>query len=483
MAFPTMSADNSTASRRPDEQQALGEEEAAKRDAKRSQPPPDKQHEKQRQRPQKPGEGAPGAKALRNAMRDGSGRPRPDAIRPNRAQQSSGSASSARDPEEGLAPRPYPPKKHQRAQVLSARDVVASGADDDGQRRQARGEGRPQAPSSRPASAQDATAIRSRIKDLEFVDMYVPMHNHGVARYNPKNVRLGEPGNIPVGKEYRGDLSALRERLQHIPKEDFSVVHDDVRYRGSKAALANGEQWVCLRRISGDVPTLEKLRIDPILLPKMRDLGRRNGLVIVCGGTGQGKSTTATALLADYLNRIGHVAMTIEDPVEFNLHGERGNGGYCFQVEGDDEEAWAPALKRALRWHPRYILVGEVRSGAAAAQMLRAATSGHLVIATFHAGSVEKGIQSIIQVAESEVGARAQDLVAEGLAAVFHQTITPSGPEISYLFTDPSGSDPARQYIRSGKLHMLNSYMEQQAVRMANEAAGKNPDGTYGRQS
>ncbi|MEM6901760.1 MAG: ATPase, T2SS/T4P/T4SS family, partial [Pseudomonadota bacterium] len=321
-------------------------------------------------------------------------------------------------------------------------------------------------------------APKSRLKDLEFVDLYVPLHANGVARYNPKDVRVGEPGNVNVAREFYADLDRLREHLHLIKKEDFSLAHDEVRYRGSRARLANGEHWVCLRRISGNVPTLEELKVDELLLPVLRGLGRRNGLIIVCGGTGQGKSTTANAILADYLDRLGHVAMTIEDPVEFNMSGERGNGGYCFQVEVEDDEAWAPSLKRALRWHPRYMLVGEIRSGAAAAQVLRAATSGHLVITTLHAGSVEKGIQAMIQVAETEIGSRAQELVAEGIAAVLHQTLTPDGPEISYIFPNPSGADPARQYIRAGKLHMLNSFMEQQAIHLANEAAGKNADGT-----
>ncbi len=313
-----------------------------------------------------------------------------------------------------------------------------------------------------------------RIRNLEFVDLYVPLHADGIARYNVKNPRLGEPGNVPIGDIHKADLAKMRVKIAEIEKDDFSVVHDGVRYRGSKARLASGENWVCLRRISDEVPTLEQLNIDSQLVSTIRDMGHRHGLIIVCGGTGQGKSTTANAILADYLNRLGNVAMTIEDPVEFDLAGERGNGGYCFQVEVDGDDDWADSLKRALRWHPRFLLVGEIRTGAAAAQVLRAATSGHLVITTFHAGSVEKGLQSIIQVAESEIGARAQELVADGLTAAFHQTLTRSGPELSYVFTEASGSDPARQYIRTGKLHMLNSYIEQQAIRMA--TGYKEPD-------
>ena len=345
-------------------------------------------------------------------------------------------------------------------------------------RRQQRPQQRPQvrnmkeAQAARPEARGNAQQT-GRIRDLEFVDLYVPLHAEGIARYNVKSARLGEPSNVPVTEAFESDLANLRGHLNQIEKADFSVVHDKVRYRGSRAQLASGENWVCLRRISDQVPTLEQLNVDPLLIPAIRDIGHRTGLVIVCGGTGQGKSTTANAILADYLDRIGNVAMTIEDPVEFNLAGERGNGGYCFQVEVDGDDEWADALKRALRWHPRFMLVGEIRSGAAAAQVLRAATSGHLVITTFHAGSVEKGIQSIIQVAEMEIGQRAQELVAEGLTAAFHQTLTRKGPELQFLFTEAQGSDPARNYIRSGKMHMLASFMEQQATRISVEAQTK----------
>lgn len=312
------------------------------------------------------------------------------------------------------------------------------------------------------------TEQRRRVKDLDFVDIYIPLTGNGVPRYNPRKMEVGKPYNRPMPEVLNEDMAVMRDMIVKIPKEDFSIAHDGIRYRGCRQRLANGEEWVCLRKISTHVPTLEEIKVNSLLIPHLRALGRRNGLIIICGGTGQGKSTTANALLADYLHRFGNVALTIEDPVEFSLAGERGNGGYCFQIEVDDDAGWAPALKRALRWHPRYILVGEIRTPAAAAQVLRAATSGHLVICTMHAGSVEKGISAMIQVAEAEIGARAMELVAEGVAAVFHQTLTHNGPDLSFLFTENSGSDPIRQCIRTQKLHMLNSYIEQQQIQLQN---------------
>jgi twitching motility protein PilT len=308
-----------------------------------------------------------------------------------------------------------------------------------------------------------------RIDSLEAIDIYIPISGNGVARYNLRSPKPGKPANLQVPEEYNDDLAAIRNMILNISKEDFSISYDGQRYRGSRQRLSNGEEWVCLRRISNELPSLEDINIDPRLIPYFRSLGKRNGLILICGGTGHGKSTTANVLLTDYLNRYGNVALTIEDPVEFSLAGERGpNGGYCFQVEVDDDEGWAPALKRALRWHPRYILVGEVRTPAAAAQLLRAATSGHLVICTMHAGSIQKGISALTQLAEAEVGSRAVHLVAESFSAILHQTLTKTGPDFNFLFFENTDGDPLRHCIRNQSLHMLDSFIEQQRIQLQN---------------
>lgn len=307
------------------------------------------------------------------------------------------------------------------------------------------------------------------IESLNALDLYIPVTGYGTPRYNPMSTKPGDPTNLPIPDLYHADLVRLRGSILKTHKTDFSISHAGHRYRGCRQFLANGEEWVCLRRISTELPSLDKLKIDPKLLPYLRHFGKKTGLILICGATGQGKSTTANALLADYLVRYGNVALTIEDPVEFALAGPQGrNGGYCFQVEVDDDDGWAPALKRALRWHPRYILVGEIRTPEAAAQLLRAATSGHLVICTMHAGSIQKSISAMVQLAEAEVGSRAGHLVAESLLAVFHQTLGSSGPMINSLFFENSEGDPVRHCIRNQSLHLVDSFIEQQRIQLQN---------------
>jgi twitching motility protein PilT len=167
------------------------------------------------------------------------------------------------------------------------------------------------------------------------------------------------------------------------------------------------------------------------------------------------------------MKRFGGVGITIEDPVEYMLDGPVGDYGYCYQVQVDRDEDWATPLKRALRWTPRYMLVGEVRSPRAAEQILRAATTGHLVITTIHAGSVEESFMGLMHLAEQSIGHSANYMLAQGLTAAWHQTLGSAGPFLRYVFTEENNNgDPVRALIRENKVGMINSYIDRQAARM-----------------
>jgi len=303
------------------------------------------------------------------------------------------------------------------------------------------------------------------IRTLPFVDLYVRLDAEGDSRFNPMT-RKGMPqGNLTVPEAYREDIERLRQKILPVKKDDFSVIHENVRLRGAQRRIANGQLWCALRRVSDQVPTLEELRFNPSIIPHLRNLGKRTGLIIVSGATGHGKTTTITSLISDYLRTYGELAYTIEDPVEYQIQGEYGRGGYCFQTEVDKDEDWAIGLKSALRWHPRYLLVGEIRSPDAANQVLRAATSGHLVLTTMHAGSIQETLNALIQIAELALGNRATQLLADGLIGVVHQTLRSWGPFARFLITEPDNpGDPIRACIRDNKVEQLGPYSEQQEL-------------------
>ncbi|MDP9127370.1 MAG: GspE family protein, partial [Pseudomonadota bacterium] len=208
----------------------------------------------------------------------------------------------------------------------------------------------------------------------------------------------------------------------------------------------------------------------------LRRLGKRDGLILISGPTGHGKTTTSFSLFADFLKRYGGVGISIEDPVEYMLDGPVGDYGYCYQVQVDNNEDWVSPLKRALRWTPRYMLVGEVRSPRAAEQILRAATTGHLVITTIHAGSVEESFMGLLHLAEQSIGHGANFMLAQGLTAAWHQMLTGSGPYLRYVFTEENNNgDPVRSLIRENKIGMINSYIDKQAAKMSNAHAAAAP--------
>jgi twitching motility protein PilT len=323
----------------------------------------------------------------------------------------------------------------------------------------------------------------TKLRNLPFMDLYIRIDEvgRGTARYRTPGRDYSNNWSRVLPDQYRDETKIIAESLlKNIENADASFEYDGMRFRQSYQKLANTEEWVILRRINARVPTLEELSVAPQLITHLRRFGQRDGLILIAGPTGHGKTTMNFSLLADYLMRLGGVGITVEDPVEYALDGPVGEYGYCYQVEVENED-WATPLKRALRWTPRYLLVGEVRSPRAAEQILRAATTGHLVLTTIHAGSVEESLMGLLHLANQAVGGAADFMLAQGLTAVWHQTLTSAGPYLRYAFTEENNNgDPIRALIRENKIGMINSYIDKQAARMETQrgvdpVTGKRP--------
>ncbi len=192
------------------------------------------------------------------------------------------------------------------------------------------------------------------------------------------------------------------------------------------------------------------------------------------GPTGQGKTTLACSLLQEYLIVFGEVAIAIEDPPELKLAGRRGHFGQCYQVRVRDGDFTTP-LRRAMRQFPRYIFLGEIRDPESAAEALQACNSGHVVIATTHAGTIEEAINRLMKLVSSKLDlSLARDLLADGLSVVTTQEMrrveTSDGRverkvALKTLFF---GEDAGlRSLVRSGTISQIGSYIEAQSLRVA----------------
>jgi Tfp pilus assembly pilus retraction ATPase PilT len=308
------------------------------------------------------------------------------------------------------------------------------------------------------------------LNDLPFIDLYVRLDQPDQALYRSKE-RGQSTINQLVPPEYQLTIDRFMSAVNEALKggNDGAIDFEGVRCRLSKQTLSDDSAWVCARRINTIIPDIDKLGFMGPVAAHMKGLGKRDGLILVSGATGHGKTTTAVGLLAYYLKTYGGAAVTIEDPCEFVLKGRHGEGGHCFQVEVHAEEEWAINLKRALRWAPRYIYVGEIRTPKAAEQLLRAATTGHLVITTVHAGAPEEALMGLIFLAEQAMGPGVENILAAGLTGLVYQTMRDTGPWLKYLFTEPdSPGDPIRSLIREKKIGMISTYIDRIQARLSN---------------
>jgi len=211
------------------------------------------------------------------------------------------------------------------------------------------------------------------------------------------------------------------------------------------------------RRIPFDIPDFDKLGLPPIL---RKIIKAPNGLVLVTGPTGSGKSTSLAAML-DVLNReeFGHM-MTIEDPIEF-VHQHKS----CIVNQrevGTDTKSFATALKRILRQDPDFILVGELRDAETIEMALTMAETGHLVFATLHTNSAVQSINRIINVFSPHQQTQVRALLSFTLQAIMSQQLLRKSFEpgrcMSTEVLIPTMA--IRNLIREDKIHQIYSSMQ-----------------------
>lgn len=297
--------------------------------------------------------------------------------------------------------------------------------------------------------------IDKKASDLHMVPGYFPTIRVSGELFQLTTLKIITPEDSEkmltsiLNDEKREILSANREI-------DLAYSLNGTRYRIN---LYYAQDVLCgsFRYIQPQISTLEKLGL-PAFLHQTTDL--RQGLVLLTGPTGEGKSTTLASLVNEINQKYSKHIITIEDPIEYVYPKYK---SLVSQRElHQDTHSWSVALKSALREDPDVILVGEMRDFDTISLVLTAAETGHLVFSTLHTNSAPESIDRIIDIFPPHQQAQIKNQLATVLKMIISQRLLPKlntidrVPAVEILVNNPAITTS----IREGKTYLISNILE-----------------------
>jgi twitching motility protein PilU len=267
-------------------------------------------------------------------------------------------------------------------------------------------------------------------------------------------------GALPPGaiKNIAYDIMTQKQidEFEEEWEQNFAISVEDIGRFRVNVFMQRGEVGMVMRHIKSDIPNLENLRLPPTVSKLVME---RSGLVLICGPTGSGKSTTLAAMI-DYRNRRDtcHI-LTIEDPIEF-LHEHKLS--IIDQREiGVDTKSYHHALKNAMREAPDLILIGEIRDEAAMQYALSYAQTGHLCLATIHGNNSKQVLERIRNMVSKEQRSTLMKELSSVLKGIVSQRLVMSqdGKRVAALEILTKAPD-IQEIIQKGNLEELKKAIE-----------------------
>jgi len=267
-------------------------------------------------------------------------------------------------------------------------------------------------------SALLARAMALRASDVHLLDGEAPVLRVDGALRSV----TGEPPADVIRLLGGGLAAEVRRRLSAGASADLGLGVAGVgRFRVNVYQTATGLA-AAIRTLRAAPPTLAELG-SPMPLDDLVDLP--HGLVLVCGATGSGKSSTLAALAQEALRRRPGMLITLEDPIEYTL-ATRGARGISRQRQiGRDVKDFATGLRDALREDPDILVIGEMRDPETIGLALTAAETGHLVLASLHSRSAASAVERIVDSYAPERQQQIRVQLADALRVVVAQRLLP----------------------------------------------------------
>ena len=227
-----------------------------------------------------------------------------------------------------------------------------------------------------------------------------------------------------IAKVIIGNHQRAAESLEKFGSADLSFSAAGFSRFRVNIFMQRGTHAIVMRVIPASPPRFEDLNLPP----QLRDVAElKNGIVLVTGPTGSGKSSTLAAII-DLINETKYYhVVTIEDPIEF-LHGHKNSTIHQRELHSDTPD-FALALRAALRQAPKVILVGEMRDRETIEVALEAAETGHLVLSTLHTIDASKTVDRIIGVFPKNEEQAIRTRIAQSFRYIISQRLLPRADE------------------------------------------------------
>lgn len=300
-----------------------------------------------------------------------------------------------------------------------------------------------------------ALSVKHNAADLHLCSGHLPhWRRQGVLEPIPQQTALDGDWLETFLQQWLSGVQ--QDELEASGHVDFAItLKSGVRLRANLFMQRHGLS-LALRLIASQAPDINQLQL-PDVVQQLLQL--EEGLILITGATGSGKSTTLAAMV-DSLNReqARHI-ITLEDPIEFLHHSQR---SLIQQREvGAHTVSFQQGLKAALREDPDVILLGELRDSETIRLALTAAETGHLVLATLHTRGATQAVDRLVDVFPAEEKNLVRTQLAGSLKAVLAQRLVPAknGGRIG-LFEVLVATPAVTNLIREGKMHQLPGVLQ-----------------------
>jgi|TARA_B110000238_G_C16114611_1_gene434241 twitching motility protein PilT len=301
--------------------------------------------------------------------------------------------------------------------------------------------------------------IARYIEEYKFSDIHLKENQPVMLRVNGDMIIPEE--DIISSSELRqfANDSLSEKQLSHLTEVrdvDLAIEVGEYRFRVNFFYTSDGLSAV-LRKIETDIPAMAAINL-PYVIQEIVD--KPNGLVLITGPTGSGKSTTLASII-DAINstKPGHI-LTIEDPIEYIHHPKE--CAISQREVGRDAKSFASALKASLREDPDVILVGELRDLETVQLAITAAETGHLVFGTLHTSGAPNTLNRLIDVFPAAQQGQVRSQLAESLRLVVTQQLvkTADGQGRVAAFEIMVCNHAVRNLVREGKIFQIAGVMQ-----------------------